>query len=50
MLEIYEAISSMLGIEITPEHRADMPGDEAQVTLADISAATALGWPRCFIG
>ncbi len=47
VLEIYNAISAMLGIDITPEHRADMPGDEAQATLADITPAKALGWkPR----
>jgi len=47
VLEIYAAISTLLEIDIPPEHRADMPGDEAQATLADITAARALGWkPR----
>jgi UDP-N-acetylglucosamine/UDP-N-acetyl-alpha-D-glucosaminouronate 4-epimerase len=44
VLEIYEKISRLLGTEIAPEHRADIPGDEADETLADISAAKALGW------
>jgi len=47
VLDIYGAVSAMLGIGIPPEYRPDMPGDEAQATLADISAAMALGWkPR----
>jgi len=44
--EIYGSIAGMLGSDIEPEHRADLPG-EAQETLADITAARALGWlPR----
>ncbi len=47
VLEIYDAVATILGVRIPPEHRPDMPGDEAQATLADISAAKALGWePR----
>ena len=47
VLDVYRKIAEQLGTEIAPEHRADMPGDEAQQTLADISAAKSLGWePR----
>ncbi len=41
--DIYEMISSLLGVNVAPKHEADLPG-EAQVTLADISAACELGW------
>jgi UDP-glucose 4-epimerase len=47
VLEIYAKLAAMLGSRKVPEHRADMPGDEAQATLADISRARDLGWePR----
>jgi nucleoside-diphosphate-sugar epimerase len=41
--EIYDEISSLLGVAIEPEFRPDLPG-EAQANLADITAARALGW------
>jgi nucleoside-diphosphate-sugar epimerase len=41
--EIYDGISSLLGVAIEPEFRPDLPG-EAQANLADITAARALGW------
>lgn len=41
--EIYEAISTLLQIDIEPIYKPDFPG-EAQVTLADITAAKNLGW------
>lgn len=44
VLEIYERVSELLGVRIPPEHRPDTPGDEAQETLADISAARSMGW------
>ena len=44
--EIYDTIASLLGSDVEPEHRPDLPG-EATENLADISAARALGWePR----
>lgn len=43
VLEIYEMISDLLGIKIEPLFMPDLPG-EAEVTLADISRAKALGW------
>jgi UDP-glucose 4-epimerase len=46
VLEIYEIVSRLLGLRRDPEFRPDLPG-EAQITLADISKASALGWkPR----
>lgn len=41
--EIYEMVSELLDIHIPPIHKPDLPG-EAEVTLADISEACALGW------
>ncbi len=41
--EIYAAIARLLGSDITPEYKPDLPG-EAKLTLADITAARALGW------
>jgi nucleoside-diphosphate-sugar epimerase len=41
--EIYEMVSDLLNTHIAPIRKLDLPG-EAQVTLADISAARALGW------
>ncbi|HEY9642532.1 MAG TPA: NAD-dependent epimerase/dehydratase family protein [Coleofasciculaceae cyanobacterium] len=43
VLEIYEAIARLLGTDIQPICKSDLPG-EAEVTLADISAAKAVGW------
>jgi UDP-glucose 4-epimerase len=43
VLEIYEIVSRLLGVRIEPEFKPDLPG-EAQMTLADISKASALGW------
>jgi nucleoside-diphosphate-sugar epimerase len=44
--EIYEHIAALLGTSLEPERKPDMPG-EAEITLADIGAARALGWePR----
>jgi len=41
--EIYALVSKLLNIHIDPVRMPDLPG-EAQVTLADITAARALGW------
>lgn len=41
--EIFDAIEAQLRTGITPEYAPDLPG-EAEVTLADISDASALGW------
>lgn len=41
--EIYELVSTILGVNLPPIYQPDLPG-EAQDTLADISAAKALGW------
>jgi len=43
VLEIYELVSRLLGVRLEPEFKSDLPG-EAQITLADISKASALGW------
>ena len=43
VLEIYELVSRLLGVRLEPEFKPDLPG-EAQMTLADISKASALGW------
>lgn len=44
--EIFDAIAHLLGSDLEPIYQPDLPG-EAQTTLADISAAQALGWqPR----
>ena len=44
--EIYDVIARLLGSDVEPEHRADLPG-EAEETLADVTAAGSLGWsPR----
>jgi len=46
VLEIYAFIADLLGSKVEPLHKPDLPG-EAEVTLADISRARALGWePR----
>jgi nucleoside-diphosphate-sugar epimerase len=41
--EIYEMIAGLLGSDIHPEYKPDLPG-EAFANLADISKAAALGW------
>ncbi|MBN2570193.1 MAG: NAD-dependent epimerase/dehydratase family protein [Deltaproteobacteria bacterium] len=41
--DIYEMIRNLLEVNTAPKYEADLPG-EAQITLADISAACALGW------
>lgn len=41
--ELYDIIESFLNTGIEPDHRDDLPG-EAEITLADISAAKKLGW------
>lgn len=41
--DIYQIIRKLLGIDIPPIHKPDLPG-EAAVTLANISQATKLGW------
>jgi len=41
--EIFAAISQLLQTSIKPIFKPDLPG-EAQVTLADITAANSLGW------
>jgi nucleoside-diphosphate-sugar epimerase len=44
--EIYAKVAALVGFGEPPEFKPDLPG-EAQETLADISAARALGWePR----
>lgn len=43
VLEIYDRVSKLLSVRLEPELKLDLPG-EAQVTLADISKAAALGW------
>jgi len=43
VLEIYRKVSGMLGRDIEPIYREDLPG-EAQITLADITKARELGW------
>lgn len=44
VLEIYEKISELLEARIPPRHLPDVPGDEAEQTLADVTSAKALGW------
>jgi len=41
--EIFAAIEKVLGTGISPLYKGDLPG-EAQITLADIAAARAVGW------
>jgi len=41
--DIYAKVAALVGFGEPPEFRPDLPG-EAQETLADISAARALGW------
>src|SRR5205085_2569473 len=44
--EIYESVAKLLDTSVKPVFKPDLPG-EAEETLADISAAGALGWrPR----
>jgi UDP-glucose 4-epimerase len=41
--EVYQLIESVLKTGLQPIYKPDLPG-EAQITLADISAARGLGW------
>ena len=41
--DIYRLVSNLLDIHVPPQRLPDQPG-EAETTLADISAARALGW------
>jgi UDP-glucose 4-epimerase len=43
VLDIYRKLSGLLGIEIEPDFKDNLPG-EALTTLADITAARKLGW------
>lgn len=44
--EIFTKAASIIGTDLQPEYRENLPG-EAQETLADIKAASSLGWePR----
>lgn len=43
ILEIYEHISALLSLNISPIHKPDFP-EEAQETLADITRAKSIGW------
>jgi UDP-glucose 4-epimerase len=44
--QIYELIEEQLGTGISADYKPDLPG-EAEITLADITAAKAVGWkPR----
>lgn len=44
--EIFDRVRAMVGSDLEPIYRPDLPGEAAE-TLADISAARALGWtPR----
>lgn len=47
--ELYRIVAELLGSNVEPERRPDLPG-EAQANLADVTAARALGWePRTSI-
>jgi nucleoside-diphosphate-sugar epimerase len=41
--EILEKVSKILGVPADPVYKDDLPG-EAEITLADITRAKALGW------
>jgi UDP-glucose 4-epimerase len=41
--EIYQLVESLLRTGLKPTYKPDLPG-EAQITLADITAARSLGW------
>ncbi len=41
--EIYAIIAGLFGTDLKPSYRENLPG-EAELTLADISSARALGW------
>jgi len=43
ILEIYRHVAALLGSDLAPRMLPDLPG-EAGATLADVSAAEALGW------
>jgi UDP-glucose 4-epimerase len=47
--EVYQLVAELLKTGLRPIYRSDLPG-EAQITLADLTAAKALGWePRVAI-
>jgi len=47
--EIYELVEGLLKTGLRPIYKSDLPG-EAQITLADLTSAMALGWkPRIAI-
>jgi len=47
--EVYELVEEFLKTGLRPIYKSDLPG-EAQITLADLNAAMALGWkPRVAI-
>jgi len=41
--EVYQMIEALLQTQLAPIHQPELPG-EAQITLADITAARSLGW------
>ena len=41
--EIYNIIKNLIGVNIEPIYKEDLPG-EAEINLADISKAKSLGW------
>jgi UDP-glucose 4-epimerase len=41
--EIYNLVEEQLKTDLTPRYKPDLPG-EAEITLADITAARTLGW------
>lgn len=44
--EIFDLVRELVGSELEPEYRSDLPG-EAERTCADVTAARSLGWePR----
>jgi len=48
--EVYQLVEELLKTGLRPLYKPDLPG-EAEVTLADITAAKSLGWePRVTIG
>lgn len=49
VMEIFKEIAALLKSDLKPIFKSDLPG-EAETTLADISAAKALGWrPRILL-
>jgi UDP-glucose 4-epimerase len=41
--EIYDLIEGLLGSGLLPIYKSELPG-EAEITLADLTAANSLGW------